>query len=116
MAFDRKSISNPSRRVVLAGSAAALSLPLVGRASAQGGWPNRIVKMVVPFSPGGTTDILGRMMAQRLSEEFGQQFIVENKTGAGGNVGADAVAKSPPDGYTFMVGTPGPHIINQYLV
>lgn len=116
MSFDRKLISNPSRRAVLAGGAAALSMPMIGGASAQGQWPNRIVKMIVPFSPGGTTDILGRMMAQRLSEEFGQQFIVENKTGAGGNVGADSVAKSLPDGYTFMVGTPGPHIINQYLV
>ena len=54
-------------------------------------------------------------MAQRLSEEYGQQFVVENKGGAGGNIGTDAVAKAAPDGYTFFVGTPGPHVINQFL-
>jgi tripartite-type tricarboxylate transporter receptor subunit TctC len=91
----------------------ALSLPS-GRADAQQ-WPNRVVKFVVPFAAGGTTDILGRLMAQRLSEEYGQQFVVENKAGAGGNIGADAVAKAAPDGYTFVVGTPGPHVINQFL-
>jgi tripartite-type tricarboxylate transporter receptor subunit TctC len=78
-------------------------------------WPTRVVKFVVPFAAGGTTDILGRLMAQRLSEEYGQQFVVENKAGAGGNIGADAVAKAAPDGYTFVVGTPGPHVINQFL-
>ncbi len=78
-------------------------------------WPTRVVKFVVPFAAGGTTDILGRLMAQRLSEEYGQQFIIENKAGAGGNIGADAVAKAAPDGYTFVVGTPGPHVINQFL-
>jgi tripartite-type tricarboxylate transporter receptor subunit TctC len=78
-------------------------------------WPARVVKFVVPFAAGGTTDILGRLMAQRLSEEYGQQFVVENKAGAGGNIGADSVAKAAPDGYTFVVGTPGPHVINQFL-
>lgn len=78
-------------------------------------WPTRVVKFVVPFSAGGTTDILGRLMAQRLSEEYGQQFVVENKGGAGGNIGTDAVAKAAPDGYTFVVGTPGPQVINQFL-
>jgi tripartite-type tricarboxylate transporter receptor subunit TctC len=108
-------MSNPSRRTVLAAGAAALSLPFVGRASAQTQWPTRVVKVVVPFAAGGTTDILGRLMAQKLSEEYGQQFIVENKAGAGGNIGADSVAKADPDGYTFVVGTPGPHVINQYI-
>jgi tripartite-type tricarboxylate transporter receptor subunit TctC len=108
-------MSNPSRRAVLAAGAAALSLPFVGRASAQAQWPTKVVRVVVPFAPGGTTDILGRLMAQKLSEEYGQQFIVENKAGAGGNIGADAVAKSDPDGYTFVIGTPGPHVINQYI-
>jgi tripartite-type tricarboxylate transporter receptor subunit TctC len=115
MRSDRRPMSNPSRRAVLAGGAAALSLPFVGRASAQAPWPSRVVKVVVPFAPGGTTDILGRLMAQKLSEEYGQQFIVENKAGAGGNIGADAVAKSDPDGYNFVIGTPGPHVINQYI-
>lgn len=105
----------PTRRSVLAGGAAALALPFVGTARAQAQWPNRVVKVVVPFAAGGTTDILGRLMAQKLSEEYGQQFIVENKTGAGGNIGADSVAKAEPDGYTFVIGTPGPHVINQYI-
>lgn len=115
MRSDRTRVSNPSRRRVLAGAVAALSLPFVSRASAQAQWPNRVVKVVVPFAAGGTTDILGRLMAQKLSEEYGQQFIVENKAGAGGNIGADAVAKSDPDGYTFVIGTPGPHAINQFI-
>jgi tripartite-type tricarboxylate transporter receptor subunit TctC len=115
MRIDRKLASSPSRRAVLAGGAAALALPFVGGASAQAAWPNKVVKVVVPFAPGGTTDILGRLMAQKLSEEYGQQFIIENKAGAGGNIGADLVAKSDPDGYTFVIGTPGPHVINQYI-
>lgn len=105
----------PTRRSVLAGGAAALSLPFISSARAQTQWPTRVVKVVVPFAAGGTTDILGRLMAQKLSEEYGQQFIVENKTGAGGNIGADSVAKAEPDGYTFVIGTPGPHVINQYI-
>jgi tripartite-type tricarboxylate transporter receptor subunit TctC len=75
----------------------------------------RPVKFIVPFFAGGTTDILGRLVAQKLSEEYGQQFIVENKPGAGGNIAADFVAKSDPDGYTFIVGTPGTHAINKYV-
>lgn len=105
----------PTRRSVLAGGAAALSLPFIGTARAQTQWPNKVVRVIVPFAAGGTTDILGRLMAQKLSEEHGQQFIVENKTGAGGNIGGDAVAKAEPDGYTFLIGTPGPHVINQYI-
>lgn len=93
---------------------ALLADAFAGAAHAQQ-WPTRVVKFVVPFSAGGTTDILGRLMAQKLSEEYGQQFIVENKGGAGGNIGADMVAKAPADGYTFVVGTPGPHVINQFL-
>jgi tripartite-type tricarboxylate transporter receptor subunit TctC len=78
-------------------------------------WPTRPVKLVVPFAAGGTTDILARVVAAKISEEFGQQFIVENKAGAGGNIAADFVAKSEPDGYTFIVGTPGTHAINQFV-
>lgn len=115
MRSDRTSMSRPSRRAVLAAGAAAVSLPFLSRASAQAQWPTRVVKVVVPFAAGGTTDILGRLMAQKLSEEYGQQFIVENKAGAGGNLGADSVAKAEADGYTFVIGTPGPHVINQYI-
>lgn len=111
----RTSSTRLDRRTVLAGGAAAVAMPFIGSASAQAQWPAKPVKVIVPFAPGGTTDILGRLMAQKLSEELGQQFVVENKAGAGGNIGADMAAKSDADGYTFVIGTPGPHVINQYI-
>jgi tripartite-type tricarboxylate transporter receptor subunit TctC len=101
-----------SRRRWLAAGAAFTVAP----AWAQGAWPGaKPVRIVVPFAPGGTTDILARAMAPELSRAFGQQFIVDNKPGAGGNVGADLVAKSPADGYTLLMGTVGTHGINQSL-
>jgi tripartite-type tricarboxylate transporter receptor subunit TctC len=85
------------------------------QAYSQASWPIKPVKIIVPFAPGGTTDLLARAMAPELSKAFGQSFIVENKAGAGGNVGADAVAKSPADGYTLLMGTVGTHGINVAL-
>jgi tripartite-type tricarboxylate transporter receptor subunit TctC len=96
----------------IAGAAVLLSVPAV---LAQGAWPTKPVKIVVPFAPGGTTDILARAMAPELSRAFNQQFIVDNRAGAGGNVGADIVAKSPADGYTLLMGTVGTHGINKAL-
>lgn len=95
----------------LAVLAAASGLPV----AAQGTWPAKPVRIVVPFAPGGTTDILARAVAPELSKAFGQQFVVENRAGAGGNVGADLVAKSPGDGYTLLMGTVGTHGINKSL-
>ena len=85
-----------------------------GAAFAQG-FPNRPVRLIVPFPAGGTTDILARAIAQKLSESLGQSFVVDNRPGAGGNIGSDLVAKSPPDGYTLLMGTVGTHAINPGL-
>ncbi len=101
------------RQALLAVAATALTLALP--VAAQSTWPSRPVKIVVPFAPGGTTDILARAMAPELSRAFGQSFIVENRAGAGGNLGADVVAKSPADGYTLLMGTVGTHGINKAL-
>lgn len=79
------------------------------------GWPARPVTMVLPFSAGGGTDLLARALADYLSHALGQQFIVDNRTGAGGNIGAASVAKAAPDGYTIMFGTPGPLANNKLL-
>jgi tripartite-type tricarboxylate transporter receptor subunit TctC len=107
-------MTHPSRRQLLAVAGAGL-LPAVPLASRAQAWPAKPVRIVVPFAPGGTTDLLARALAPELSRAFGQQFIVENKPGAGGNTGADLVAKSAPDGYTLLMGTVGTHAINQSL-
>lgn len=111
-----RALARPDRRSILIGGAATLgAMPFLSAKSHADTWPSRPVKFIVPFAAGGTTDILGRLVAQKLSEEYGQQFIIENKPGAGGNIAADFVAKSDPDGYTFIVGTPGTHAINKYV-
>ena len=84
-------------------------------AMAQADYPSRAVRVIVPFAPGGTTDILARLMAAEFQQALKQPFTVENKAGAGGNVGAAEAAKSAPDGYTIMLGTPGTQSINQLL-
>src|SRR6266550_8835239 len=86
------------------GSAVGIILALTGSpAHAQEAWPARPVKFIVPSSPGGGTDLYARQLAQALSESLKQQFIVDNRPGASGNVGAAAAAKSAPDGYTFLI-------------
>ena len=101
-----------SRRRLLITAAAVAFAPLP--ALAQSAWPNKPVRIVVPFAPAGTTDILARALAPELSRAFGQPFIIENKPGAGGNLGADLVAKSG-DGHTLLMGTVGTHAINPAL-
>jgi len=91
---------------------AALLLALAPAiAPAQSDYPNRPVKLVVGFAPGGSTDIVARIVAQKLGERLGQTVVVENKAGAGGTIGADMTAKAPPDGYTLTLGTTSTHAI-----
>ncbi|MDP3253143.1 MAG: tripartite tricarboxylate transporter substrate binding protein [Hydrogenophaga sp.] len=103
-----------SRRTLVALSVAAIAA-MPGLATAQTAWPSKPVRIVVPFAPGGTTDILARVLAPELSKVFGQSFVVDNRAGAGGNIGAELVAKSPADGYTLLMGTVGTHGINKSL-
>ena len=81
-----------------------------------GAYPNHQIKIISPFATGGIADGFSRIIAQGLSESFGQPVIVENKAGGGGNIGADFVAKSPADGYTLIMGSIGTHAVNPYLV
>jgi tripartite-type tricarboxylate transporter receptor subunit TctC len=83
--------------------ACALLLAVGGPALAQDAWPSKPVRIVVPFAPGGSTDVIARMVGQRLSTLWGQPVVIDNRAGAGGNVGADMVAKSPGDGYTLLM-------------
>jgi tripartite-type tricarboxylate transporter receptor subunit TctC len=94
--------------------AAAFTLAAAGLALAQA-WPARAVKIVVPFVAGGTTDVVARLLAQQLAEAWGQPVVVEDRAGAGGNIGADAVAKSPPDGYTLFMTSGSIVTANQHL-
>jgi len=79
------------------------------------GYPSKPVKLIIPYPPGSTPDIVGRVFANKAQESLGQPFIVENRTGAGGNIGAEAVAKAAPDGYTLLIGINGPAAINKFL-
>lgn len=99
MDLKRRNALNRAVGVVLL-AVAACAAPA---ALAQERWPAKPVRMVVPFAPGGSTDVLARLVGQKLSERWGQPVVIENKAGAGGNLGADAVAKSAPDGYTLLM-------------
>lgn len=104
---------NKTSQLLFAVSALSMLLCWAVPASAQT-YPSRPVRIIIPLSSGGTTDVPGRIVAQRLSESLGQQFFVENRPGAGGIIGADAVAKAKPDGYTLLL-TATPHVITPGL-
>ena len=92
--------------------AAALAASFVSGAAAQG-WPNKPIRFITPYPPGGTTEILARLVTQPMN--LGQPFVIESRPGAGGNVGTDQVAKAAPDGYTILMGASGPLAINASL-
>ena len=83
--------------------------------SARAAYPDRVIKVVVPWAPGGSTDILARIVGEKLREAMGQPVVVENRPGASGNLGSDAVAKAPPDGYTLLFGSMSTHAMNEAL-
>ena len=92
-----------------------LLMALAPLAHAQPAYPNKPVRLIVPFAPGGSTDVLARLLSEELRVELGQPVIVENKPGAGGNIGGDLVAKAPADGYTVLVAAAGPTVVNPSL-
>ncbi len=96
-------------------AAAALSLGLSVSAHAQSPWPNKPVKIVVPFSPGGSTDVVARILGQKLSLLWNEPVTIENRSGAGGNVGAEIVAKAPADGYTLLMASGSIPTINPLI-
>ena len=96
-------------------TALALGLALMFAAPAHAAYPERPVTMVVPFAAGGTTDILARIVGEELSKRLGQQVVIDNRPGAGGNTGTAVVAKAAPDGYTLVMGTIGTHAINSSI-
>jgi len=102
-------------RAACAAAAAIFSLLAAGQAGAQGDYPNRAIRMVVDTSPGGLTDILGRMAAEGLARELGRQVVVENRAGAAGNMAIEYVMKSPADGYTLMICAGGNVVIKPFL-
>src|SRR5262249_52957148 len=104
----------PTRRAWLAG-AGAVTLANLLRVQAQGSWPDHPVRVIAPFPAGGSVDVLVRILAEQLQVKLGQTFLVENRSGAGGNVGIAAVAGSTPDGGTIGAATVGQFSINQYL-
>ena len=96
---------------------AALLVAAVAPAAAQtASYPSKPVTLVVPFPPGGSTDMIARTLAQQLQERLGQSFVVDNRGGAGGTIGADVVAKAAPDGHTLLFTAQGPLVINPFLM
>lgn len=105
------------RRTFTIGLGAAAALPALGtlEAAAQGAWPQQAVRIIVPFPAGGSADVLPRIVAEVLGPVWKQPIIIENRTGAGGNIGAEHVAQAKPDGYTLMSSPPPPLAVNQNL-
>jgi len=119
MKKNRTSNPQPTRhqmlgRMLAPVTAAVLALVALPATSAEN-WPAKPIQLIVPFGPGGTTDLLARLVADGISKELKQSVVVQNKPGAGANIGAAEVARAAPDGYTLLMGTPGPLAINPYV-
>ena len=104
-----------ARTLALLAALSAFSLNAHAQTSPPAAWPTREIKIVIGFSPGGTTDIITRTLAPELTKLWGQAIVIENRTGAGGNIGGELVAKSKPDGYTLFMGSVGPLAVNASL-
>ncbi|APE49570.1 hypothetical protein BO996_17840 [Delftia sp. HK171] len=111
----RPSLSN--RRSAMARLLAAALAPasMLAQAQAQAAWPIRPITLVIPFPPGGQTDVVGRLVGERLSQRLGQPVVVENRPGVNGSLASEAVARARADGYTLVIGGPGTHAINQLV-
>jgi len=104
-----------SRLIGLCAAVSLLALPPAGGTSAAASYPTRPVRIIVTFAAGGITDIVGRLLAQKMTEDFGQRFYVENRPGAGGAVASEIAARAAPDGYTLEIASAGTHAINPSL-
>jgi tripartite-type tricarboxylate transporter receptor subunit TctC len=104
-----------TRRAMMCLGALSILAAISAPATAQSNFPNRPVTLVVPFPAGGSTDLIARLVASRMTDKLGQQIIVENRGGAGGNIGSAAVARAKPDGYTILMGTVATHALNPAL-
>ncbi len=109
-------ITRLTRRAALVLAGSALSALSLGQPAAAQAFPDRTITLVVPFAAGGSTDVVGRVVAQKMGDILGQQVVVENVAGAGGNLGADRVARSDPDGYTILMGTVATHALNPLIL
>src|SRR5215217_6748142 len=102
-------------RLPVLGGVIAIALLLCGAATAQDKYPSRPIRMVVPFTVGGPSDIVARIVGAKLTEMLGQQVVIDNRAGAGGKIGSEMVAKAAPDGYTLVLATVSTHAINPGL-
>ncbi len=105
-----------TRRAALSFAGSALALISLGSVAQAQDFPKNTITLVVPFAAGGSTDVVGRVVAQKMGEILGQQVVVENVAGAGGNLGADRVARAEPDGYTILMGTVATHALNPLIL
>ena len=97
-----------SRRAFVGGATAAVAAgPAFAQPASGTNWPERLVRIIIPYPAGGSTDVLSRIIAERLKDKLGQSFVIENRPGAGGNIGIDGVVRSEPDGYTIGAATVG---------